>query len=159
MPNTYTQLHIHLVFAVKNRAALISKAWRDELEKYITELIQKDAHKLLAIYAMRDHIHIFIGYNPVHLIPKLVESVKSSSTNWIKREKLIGHDFSWQRGYGAFAHSKSQVSAVCNYIHNQETHHAKKTFRAECLEMLEKNEIDYDEKYLFEFFDDLYQNE
>ena len=158
MPNTYTQLHIHLVFAVKHRESLIAKTWREELEKYITEIIQKDKHKLLAIYAMRDHIHIFIGYNPVFLIPDLIKSIKTSSTNWIKRTKLIGKNFEWQTGYGAFAHSKSQVSAVCAYIHNQEVHHAKKSFRKEYLEILEKNEIDYEDKYLFEFFDDLYED-
>jgi putative transposase len=151
MANTYTQLHIHLVFAVKNREALIAKPWRDELEKYMTSIIQKHNHKLLAIYAMRDHIHILIGYSPVHLIPNLVEELKTSSNHWIKVNQKI--NFAWQKGYGAFAHSKSQVSTVINYILNQEEHHKKRSFREEYLEILQKNEVDFEERYVFDFFD------
>jgi putative transposase len=156
MPNTYTQLHIHLVFTVKNRDALIGKSWRDELEKYMTEIIQKYEHKLLAIYAMRDHVHILIGYRPTQLLPDLVEELKTSSNHWIKSKRFIPFAFAWQRGYGAFTYSKSQVKTVNNYILNQEEHHKKKTFKEEYLEMLTQNEVEYEEKYLFQFFDDLY---
>ena len=142
MPNTYTQLPIHIIFAVKYREALIAKDWRIDLQKYITEIIQTDDHKVLAIYAMRDHIHIFIGYNPIHLIPDMVKKVKTGSSNWINRAQLTSKSFVWQRGYGAFAHSQSQVATVCNYIYNQETHHAQKPFRTEYLEILRKNEVD-----------------
>jgi putative transposase len=155
MANTYTQLHIHLVFAVKNRDALIAKSWREELEKYMTTIIQKHNHKLLAIYAMRDHVHILIGYNPSHLIPNLVEELKTSSNQWIKTNRKTNFAFAWQKGYGAFAHSKSQTSVVINYILTQEEHHKKRPFRKEYLEMLRKNEIDFDERYVFDFFDDL----
>ncbi len=157
MANTYTQLHIHIVFAVKNRDALIAKSWREELEKYMTTIIQKYNHKLLAIYAMRDHIHLLIGYNPAYLIPDLIEELKTSTNHWIKSKQLSQLPFTWQRGYGAFAHSKSQVPIVINYIRHQEAHHAIKNFRVEYLEMLQGNEIEYDERYLFEFFDDLYE--
>lgn len=157
MANTYTQLHIHIVFSVKNRKALIAQKWREELEKYMTAIIQKHNHKLLAIYAMRDHVHILIGYNLNHLIPNLVEELKTSTNHWIKAKQFCPFAFSWQRGYGAFAHSKSQVPTVINYILNQEEHHRKKSFREEYLEILRKNEVDYKDQYLFEFFDDLYE--
>jgi putative transposase len=156
MANTYTQIHIHLVFAVKNRQALITKEWREELEKYMTKIIQKYEHKLVAIYAMRDHIHILIGYRPHQLISELVEELKTSSNKWIKSNRFTPFAFAWQLGYGAFAHSKSQVPVITTYIRNQEIHHAHKTFRQEYLEILEKNEIDYNTAYLFDFYDDLY---
>jgi len=156
MANTYTQLHIHIVFAVKNRQALIGKTWRDALERYMTAIIQKYNHKLLAIYAMPDHVHILIGYNPSHLLPDLVEELKTSGNHWIKTNQFTSA-FSWQRGYGAFAHSKSQVPVVINYIRNQEEHHANKSFRSEYLKILHKNEIDYNDTYLFDFFDEIYE--
>lgn len=154
MANTYKQAYFHLVFAVKHRDALIQKDWKDELEKYITGTIQNHKHKLLAIGAMPDHIHIFIGYNLNHLIPDLVEEIKTSSNAWINQKKYSKSKFSWQIGYGAFTHSHSQINQVVKYILNQENHHRKKTFKEEYLKMLKKNEIEYNQDYLFDFFDD-----
>jgi len=154
MANTYTQTYFHLVFAVKNRVGLIHKDWKDDLEKYITGIVQNHKHKMLAVCAMPDHIHIFLGYNLNQLIPDLVEHVKTSSTHWIKNNNLSKFRFEWQRGYGAFTHSHSQISTVIKYIENQEAHHSKKSFREEYLEILAKNEIKYKGEYLFEFFDD-----
>jgi REP element-mobilizing transposase RayT len=155
MADTYSQAYFHLVFAVKHRNALIKKEWKNDLEKYITGTIQNHSHKLLAIGAMPDHIHIYIGYNLNHLIPKLVEEIKTSSNRWIKEQKLSNFKFDWQKGYGAFTNSKSQLDGVVKYVLNQETHHKKKTFREEYLEILKKNEIEYKDKYLFDFFDDV----
>ncbi len=101
---------------------------------------------------MPDHIHIFIGYNLNQLIPELVESIKTSSNAWIKHNKLSKYKFEWQKGYGAFTHSNSQIDAVVKYILNQEAHHRKKTFREEYLEILHKNDIEYNDNYLFDFF-------
>ncbi len=155
MANTYTQLYIHLVFAVKNRNALIKKIWKNELEMYITGIVQNHAHKMLAINTMPDHIHIFIGYDVNQLIPKLVEEIKTSSNEWIKNNKLSRIHFEWQRGYGAFSHSRSQIDRVVKYILNQENHHRKNNFRKEYLEILKKNDIQYNDDYLFDFFDDV----
>lgn len=153
MANTYTQCFFHLVFAPQHREALIQKSWQDELEKYITGIIQNHKHKLLAIGTMPDHIHIFIGYNLNQLIPNLVEEIKTSTNSWIRKEKKSKFKFDWQNGYGAFTHSKSQVDTVVNYILNQENHHSKKTFKEEYLEILKKNDIKFNEKYVFDFFD------
>ena len=153
MANTYTQLYIHLVFSPKNREALIKKEWKDELEKYITAVVQNREHKLLAIGSMPDHIHIFIGYNLNETIPILVEDIKTSSNNWIKQKRLSKFKFEWQRGYGAFSHSHSQIDAVVKYIRNQEVHHQNKTFKEEYLEILRKNEIEFKDEYLFDFFE------
>ncbi len=154
MANTYTQLYIHLVFAVKNRDVLIKKEWRNDLEKYITGIIQNHKHKLLAIGTMPDHIHIFVGYNVNQLIPDLVENIKTSSNDWIKVNKLSKLKFEWQKGYGAFSHSRSQLDTVVRYILNQEQHHKKQSFKSEYLEMLRKNEIAFKDEYVFDFFED-----
>ncbi|MGJ7029938.1 IS200/IS605 family transposase [Niabella hirudinis] len=153
MANTYTQCYAHLVFCPKNRQALIKRQWHNELEKYITGIIQNHKHKLLAIGSMPDHIHIFIGYNLNQLIPDLVETIKTSASAWIKYNKLSDIKFEWQRGYGAFTHSHSQVKTVINYILNQEDHHKKKNFKEEYLELLNEFEIEFKNEYLFEFFD------
>ena len=155
MANTYTNCYVHLVFAVKNREALIKKSWKNELEKYITGIIQNHKHKMLAIGSMPDHIHIFIGYNVNQLIPDLVEEIKTSSSAWIKLKKYSKFKFEWQKGYGAFTHSRSQIDQVIKYINEQEEHHRKKTFREEYLDILTKNEIEYNNEYLFGFFDDV----
>jgi putative transposase len=153
MANTYTQLHIHLVFSPRNREALIKKDWRDELEKYITKIVQNHNHKLLAIGAMHDHIHIFIGYDVNQLIPDLVQNIKTSSSHWIREKKFTKFKFEWQKGYGAFSHSHSQLDTVAKYILNQDEHHKGRSFKEEYLEMLRKNEIDFKDEYVFDFFD------
>jgi len=155
MADTYTQCYVHLVFATKNRDALIKKEWKNELEKYITGMIQNHKYKLLSIYARPDHIHIFIGYNVNHLIPNLVEEIKTSSNAWIKYSKLSGFKFEWQKGYGAFTHSHSQINNVISYINDQEIHHQKRKFRDEYLDLLKKNEVDFKNEYVFTFFDDV----
>jgi len=151
MANTYTQIYIHLVFAVKNRDALIRKELKHSLEQYITGIIQNRKHKVLAIGTMADHIHILIGYNITETIPELVEQIKTSSNEWIKMNKLSEFKFEWQKGYGAFSHSRSQLGTVINYILSQEQHHTKKSFKAEYLEILQKNNIEFREDYLFDF--------
>ena len=157
MANTYTQCYFHLVFAVKNRDALIKKEWKDELEMYITGIVQNHRHKMLAIGTMPDHLHILIGYNVNQLIPDLVEEIKTSSNSWIKGERLSKFKFEWQKGYGAFTHSRSQIDTVVKYILTQREHHKKETFKEEYLEILEKNNVEFNQEYLFEFFKDIYE--
>jgi putative transposase len=152
MANTFVQFYAHLVFSPKNGDALIRKTWKDELEKYITGIVQNNGHKMLAIGCMPDHIHLFFGYNVNQLIPDLVEAIKTSSNAWIKKNQLSRSKFEWQRGYGAFSHSRSQLDRVVHYILNQEEHHRKKSFREEYLEILKKNDIKFKDEYLFDFF-------
>ena len=151
MANTYTQIYIHLVFAPKNREALIANHWSSELEKYITGIIQNHQHKLLAIRAMPDHIHILLGYNLNQLIPDLVENIKTSTNAWVKQNNKSKFHFEWQKGYGAFSHSKSKIDGVVKYIQNQEMHHQKSSFKQEYLEILRKNDVKYSDDYLFDF--------
>ncbi len=153
MGNTYTQLFIHIVFAVKGRQALIPKKHRETLQKYMTTVVQNDEHKLLSIYCMPDHTHMLVGLNPMISISEMVQDVKRAATNFINDKRLTNVHFNWQKGFGAFSYSKSQVPDVINYILNQEEHHRKKTFRQEYTELLKLFEVEYDEKYLFEFYD------
>jgi REP element-mobilizing transposase RayT len=149
MPNTYTQIHIHFVFAVKHRNAVINDSWKEELYKYIAGIIRNNEHKLIAIGGMPDHIHILIGVRPSQSISDLMQDVKGNSSKWINEKRYLNTKFEWQEGYGAFSYSKSQINDVVNYINNQETHHAKKSFKEEYLDILKKLEVDYDEKYVF----------
>ncbi|WP_346859364.1 IS200/IS605 family transposase [uncultured Draconibacterium sp.] len=153
MANTYTQMYVHLVFSPKNRQALIRNEWKNELERYITGIVQNNGHKLLSINAVTDHIHIFIGYNVNQMIPKLVEEIKTSTNAWINENRFSEFHFEWQKGYGAFSHSRSQIDVVINYILTQEEHHKKKSFREEYLEILRKNDIKFNADYVFQFFD------
>jgi REP element-mobilizing transposase RayT len=149
MANTYTQIHIHFVFAVKFRDGIINSQWKNTLYKYITGTIHNNNHKLLAINGTSDHIHILIGIRPSQSISDLMKDVKQSSSKWINENKLVKGHFEWQEGYGAFSHSKSQINKVIDYIDNQESHHKKLTFKEEYLDFLKKFEVDYDEKFIF----------
>lgn len=149
MPNTYTQIHLQFVFAVKFRKALIHPFWKDELYKYITGIIQNNNHKLLAINGMPDHIHILIGLRPTQAISDLMQVVKANSSKWINEKKFLKCKFEWQEGYGAFSYSKSHLKNVIRYIENQEQHHKRKTFLEEYVEFLEKFEVVYDSRYIF----------
>jgi len=152
MADTYTQCYMHLVFTPKKRDALIQMTWKNDLEKYITGIVQHYEHKMLAIGSMPDHVHLLIGYNVNQLIPKLMEQIKTSSNEWIKNKKLSKFKFEWQKGYGAFTYSRSQLDGVVKYILNQEEHHRKKTFREEYLELLKEYDIPFKKEYLFDFF-------
>ena len=149
MANTYTQIHIQSVFAVSHRDGLIKEAWKDELYKYITGIVQNNGHKLLAINGMPDHIHIFFGMRPKQSLSNLMQLVKGDSSTWINKRGFTRRKFSGQEGYGGFSYGKSQVPAVIKYIANQKIHHKKQSFREEYLEFLKAFEVEYDEKYLF----------
>lgn len=149
MSNTYTQIHLQLIFAVKFKYGLIQKSWKDELYKYITGIIQNHHHKVLIINGMPDHIHILIGYRPTQSLPDLLQDIKGDSSKWINSKDLIKGKFQWQEGYGAFSYSVSQLPDVINYIKNQEEHHKKKTFLEEYEDFLKKFNIEYEQKYIF----------
>ena len=149
MANTYTQIHIQFVFAVKYRRAVIAKEWKAELYKYITGIVTNNGHKLLAINGVEDHIHILIGVRPSQSISELMKEVKRSSSKWINEQNFIQSTFKWQEGYGAFSYGKSRISNVISYIERQEEHHRKTSFRDEYLDFLEKFEVDYDKRYIF----------
>jgi len=153
MANTYSQIYIHIVFAVKGRQNLIRVEIREELHKYITGIVTNRDQKLLSIFCMPDHSHLLIGLKPSISISDLVRDIKAGSSKFINDKKLIKGKFSWQEGFGVFSYSRSQIDTVIKYIQNQEKHHNKKSFNEEYIELLERFAIEYDEKYLFEWID------
>ncbi|MFH0865969.1 MAG: IS200/IS605 family transposase [Bacteroidota bacterium] len=149
MANTFTQIHIHAVFAVQNRECLITKKWEAELFKYIIGIIKTNNHKPISINGASDHLHVLFGMRPAQSLSDLMQDIKGSSSKWINEKQFIKGRFSWQEGYGAFSYSKSQLPVLIKYIMSQKEHHKKKKFIDEYKDLLESFEIDYDERYVF----------
>ena len=149
MANTYTQIHIQAVFAVHGRQSLIHPEWKDELFKYISGIFRNQKQKLLAIGGVEDHIHLLLGLRPSTAISDLVRDVKSDSTEFVNKKRFSRRRFSWQEGYGAFSYSRSQLDAVAKYVLEQEEHHTKRSFKNEYVALLDRFEVEYDERYLF----------
>lgn len=150
MANTYTQIHVQAIIAVKYRASIISPEWKERLHQYITGIVQKYGHKMLCINSMPDHLHLFFGFRPTQSLSDLMMFVKGDSSEWINNQKFTSSKFRWQDGYGAFSYARSQVNAVVKYIINQEAHHQKKTFLKEYEDFLRKFEVEYDDRYIYE---------
>ena len=153
MANTYTQLYIQIVFAVKGRENLISENNRIELEQYICGIVNNHKSKPLAVYCNPDHLHILLGLHPEIAISDFTRDVKSSSSKFITGKKWLKKKFHWQDGFGAFSYSRSQIDPVIKYIMNQAEHHKTYSFKNEYLSILRKSEIIFDEKYLFEWYE------
>jgi len=149
MANTYTQIHIQCVMAVKFRDSLIQSTWKTQLHKYITGIVQNHGHKMLAINSMPDHLHMFFGFRPNQSLADLMRVVKGESSEWINLQQFSPTSFRWQEGYGAFSYSRSQVQTVTDYVMNQEEHHRKRTFLQEYEEFLKQFEIEYNKLYIF----------
>ena len=128
MANTYTQIYVQIVFAVKGRQNLISEKNREQLEKYICGIISNKKSKPIAIYCNPDHTHILIGLHPTISISEIARDIKTNSSKWINDKKWIVGKFRWQEGYGAFTYSKSQIDVVVKYILNQPIHHKKTSY-------------------------------
>jgi len=146
-------MYIQVVFAVRNRQALLTSKMRPRVFRYISGIITDMKHKSIIVNGVSDHIHIFLGLNPSVSLSDTVYEIKRSSSLFINDNRLSRFPFNWQEGYGAFSYSKSHIDRVYKYILNQQQHHDKISFRAEYLEFLKRYEVEYDERYLFEFFE------
>lgn len=153
MAGTFTQIYIQAVFAVKGRANLLQKPWRDETFKYMAGIIKNKGQKPIIVNGVSDHVHLFIGLKPSMALSDLIRDVKNNTSNLINDKKWVMGKFSWQAGYGAFSYAHSQIEAVYNYILNQEKHHQKRTFGEEYIEFLEKFNISYQDRFLFEWLE------
>jgi putative transposase len=153
-PGTFTQMYVQLVFAVKNRDAVLTKNIRKRVFEYISGITTKLNHKSIIVNGTSNHVHILFGLNPSVSVSDTVHDIKRSSSLFINNEKLCPFRFSWQEGYGGFTYSRSQINEVYKYIENQESHHAKTTFREEYIDALIKNEIEFNQQFLFDFWDD-----
>ena len=153
MANTYSQIYIQVVYAVQGRQNLIEPDWKEELYKYTTGIVTNHGQKLISIGGVADHVHILLGIKPNMALSDLVQAIKANSSRFINEKRIVRGKFHWQEGFGAFSYSRSQIDAVVRYIENQEQHHAEKTFKDEYLGFLNHFEVEYDEQYLFEWFD------
>ena len=151
MANTYTQIYIHTVFAVEGRQNLIKSEHNDELQKYIAGIVSGQKQKLIAINNMPDHLHLLIGLRPDAALSDLMRDIKAGSSKFINEQHWVAGKFSWQEGFGAFSHSRSQLGTVIRYLENQQRHHARRSFRDEYVELLEKYGVEYDQRYIFKF--------
>jgi REP element-mobilizing transposase RayT len=149
MAGTFSQIYIHLVFAVQNRESMIQLSWEEELYKYITGIVQNKKQKMLAINGMPDHVHLFLNVRPSCCIADLVREIKKSTNEWVAEKHFTSCKFKWQEGYGAFSHGHGSVSSVISYVMNQKEHHRHKTFQEEYLGFLEKFDIPHQDEYLF----------
>jgi REP element-mobilizing transposase RayT len=154
MAGAFSQIYIQVVFAVNGRGNFLLKPWRDEVFKYMSRIIKGKNQKLIIVNGVANHVHLFIGFKPSMAISDLVRDVKNNSSNFINENGFVHGKFSWQAGFGSFSYAHSQIKQVYQYILNQEEHHRKKTFKEEYLDFLHKFEVEYDEKYLFEWFDE-----
>lgn len=154
MANTYTQIYMHVVFAVSGRQNLISGKNKEELHKYIAGIISQQNQKLIAINSMPDHIHMLIGLKPDMALSSLVREIKASSSKFINERQWVRGRFNWQEGFGAFSYSHSQLNAVITYIRDQEQHHKRHSFKAEYLSLLKRFAVTYEDRYVFDFIGD-----
>lgn len=153
MANTYTQLNVQAIFSVKGRENILTSNFRTTLFEYIAGILRNKNQYPLAVNGYKDHIHIFLELNPVTPLSDVMEFVKANSSKWINDNRFVKGKFEWQRGYSGFTYSRSQRNEVIKYILNQENHHKSRTFREEYLDLLIKNEMEFDERYIFEFYE------
>lgn len=153
MAGIFSQIYIQYVFAVKGRENLLQKPWRDEVFKYMVGIIKEKSQKAIIVNGVAYHVHVFVGLKPSMNISDLIRDIKNNSSKFINEQRFVKGKFSWQEGYGAFSYAHSQIENVYQYILRQEEHHQKKPFKEEYLDFLQKFEIEYNEKYLFEWLD------
>ncbi len=153
MAGTYSQIYIQYVFSVRGRQNLLQKQWRDEIFRYIAGIIKRKNQKPIIVNGVADHVHVFVGLKPSQNISDLMREIKNNTSNFINEQKFVKGKFSWQEGYGVFSYSHSQIETVYKYIANQEEHHRKKSFKEEYIDFLQKFQIEYNEKYLFDWLE------
>jgi len=153
-PGTFTQMYIQLVFAVRNRDAVLTKEIRSRVFEYMSGIMTRLKHKSIIINGTSNHVHILFGLYPSITVSDTVHDLKRSSSLFINKEKLCPGRFTWQDGYGGFSYGRSQINDIYTYIANQESHHKKKTFQQEYIDYLNENEMVFDQQFLFDFLDD-----
>ena len=153
MANTFSQIYIQVIFAVKYRESLIKPTWEEELYKYITGIITNKGQKMLTINGMPDHLHFLIGMKPTCCLSDLVRETKKSSSEFINEKGFSRYKFQWQLGFGAFSYSHSSLDRVIRYIENQKEHHKRQSFKNEYKDFLIKYQIEHKDEYLFEWLE------
>jgi REP element-mobilizing transposase RayT len=150
MANTYHQIFLQTVFAVKYRRAIINKEWQGKLFSVIGNLINETNCTTIIVNGVEDHVHCFVSLKPAISVSELMKNVKAKSSKYINDNQLTSQRFEWQEGFGVFSYSHTSIHAVYHYILNQQAHHKKQNFTEEYLELLETFRIEYDRKYIFQ---------
>jgi len=149
MANTYTQAYLHFIFSTKNRKALIKPEFENNLWAYIGGIGKQNGIHIITCGGMPDHAHILLEQSKTMTIAKTIQKIKGISSKWLNDHHFSDRDFAWQIGYGGFSIGHSGLKQAIRYIHNQKKHHEHKTFKEEYIELLQKYDVDYDEKYLW----------
>ncbi len=150
MPGTFTQLYVQCIFAVKGRQKLLNKTWREDVFKYMAGILTNKGQKPIIINGVEDHVHLLIGLTSSVSISELIRDVKNNSSQFINNHNWVRGKFYWQEGFGAFTYSHSQLDMIYNYVKNQEEHHKVKSFKEKYLAFLNKFNVTYEEKYVFD---------
>jgi REP element-mobilizing transposase RayT len=149
MANTYTSLHIHVVFSTKYRERVLDQKIRKDLWPYMGGIAKENRMIPIAIGGVEDHSHLLLCIPPALSVSKGIQIIKTGSSRWIHDNFKEHRNFAWQVGYGAFTVSPGRISRTVNYIHNQERHHYQATFQEEYLRFLRESGVEYDERYLW----------
>ena len=149
MANTYHQVYIMFVFAVKYRQALLDKKWRQEVFGVMGQLFDECGSKTLIVNGVEDHVHCLVGFGKLMSQSDLLKVVKARSSKYINDNKLTEYKFEWQSGYASFSYSHSALNKIYKYIQNQEEHHRNQKFRDEYMALLKAYDLEYDEKFIF----------
>lgn len=150
MPQSFSKVAIHIVFSTKHREAFIDEHIENELFAYLGGMCKAFECVPIIVGGHQDHVHILCYISRKIAIMKLVEEVKRASSKWMKGKSEKYKNFYWQLGYGAFSVDSTNTERVIEYIKNQKEHHEKKDFKTEYLQLLEKYQIEYDEKYIWD---------
>ena len=149
LANTYTSLHLHIIFSTKNRLPWISQDIEKRIWDYLGGIARRNQMTPVRIGGIEDHVHVVVGVKPTMAPSKAAQLLKGGSSKWIHEEFPSLADFEWQDGYGAFTVSKSNLPELCSYVDNQREHHRVRTFQEEFRAFLDKHQIEYDERYLW----------
>jgi len=149
MSHTYSNLLSHVVFSTKDRRPLIDAELKPRLLGYLNGIVSESGGKVVSLNAMPDHLHMLWELPPTSSLSDSMRVLKTNSSRWVRETWGSQKPFAWQTGYGAFSVSRSQVPGVAKYIEGQESHHRRRTFQEEFVELLVKHGIDYDRKYVF----------
>jgi len=150
MPQSLAQIYLHIVFSTKNRHPFISANVESELYAYIGGTIKNTNAFPIMISGMEDHIHILTTFPRTISVADFIKRIKTSSSLWIKVKGEEFQYFAWQEGYGVFSVSPTKKQSVINYIANQKIHHKKQSYQEELIRFLNKYEMKYDERYLWD---------
>ena len=149
MANSYTSLHIHVVFSTKDRERILDQKIRSELWPYMGRIAKENRMNPIAVGGVEDHSHLLLCIPPALSVSKGVQIIKTGSSRWLHENFRIHRYFAWQVGYGAFTVSPGRVAHTIDYIQNQETHHQQTTFQEEYLKFLKESGVVFDERYLW----------